>query len=125
MRPRSSTGADVPRASRRRPRCPGRSNPPSREHQRHRTTSQRRTPMSDSENPVIPAPTPKGHRPRTNKDWWPDQLDLEVLSQHGPQLNPLGSDFDYAEEFATLDVDALKRDVFEVMTTSQDWWPAD
>ncbi|MFC9817773.1 catalase/peroxidase HPI [Streptomyces virginiae] len=80
---------------------------------------------SESENPAIPSPTPAPTRPRTNRDWWPNQLDLQVLHQNSPQANPLGEDFDYAEEFATLDVDALKRDVFEVMTTSQEWWPAD
>jgi len=80
---------------------------------------------SESENPVIDAPTPKGARPRTNKDWWPNQLDLQMLHQHSPAANPLGTDFDYAEEFGSLDVEALKRDVTELMTTSQDWWPAD
>ncbi|MFF2792336.1 catalase/peroxidase HPI [Streptomyces sp. NPDC058049] len=80
---------------------------------------------SDSENPVIPAPTPAPTRPRSNRDWWPNQLDLQVLHQHSPLADPMGGDFDYAEEFATLDPDALKRDVFEVMTASQDWWPAD
>jgi catalase-peroxidase len=80
---------------------------------------------SQSENPVIPAPTPKPTRPRSNQDWWPNQLDLQVLQQHSPQANPMGEDFNYAEEFKSLDVDALKRDIFEVMTTSQDWWPAD
>ncbi|WP_405453102.1 catalase/peroxidase HPI [Streptomyces erythrochromogenes] len=80
---------------------------------------------SESENPAIPSPTPEPTRPRTNRDWWPNQLDLQVLHQNSPQASPMGEDFDYAEEFATLDVDALKRDVFEVMTTSQDWWPAD
>ncbi|MGJ5756487.1 catalase-peroxidase [Streptomyces puniciscabiei] len=81
---------------------------------------------SESENPVIPSPTPTPtRRPRTNRDWWPDQLDLQVLHQHSPRSNPMDEDYDYAKEFATLDVDALKRDVFEVMTTSQDWWPAD
>jgi catalase-peroxidase len=64
-------------------------------------------------------------RPRTNRDWWPNQLDLSVLHQHSPRANPMGEDFDYAEEFRTLDVEALKRDIFELMTTSQDWWPAD
>ena len=80
---------------------------------------------SESENPVIPAPTVKASRPRSNLDWWPNQLDLQVLHQHSPQGNPMGDDYNYADAFATLDVDALKRDVFEVMTTSQDWWPAD
>ncbi|NXY97909.1 catalase/peroxidase HPI, partial [Streptomyces sp. BR123] len=68
---------------------------------------------------------PTRPRPMTNQDWWPNQLDLQVLHQNPPAANPLGGDFDYAQEFANLDVDALKRDVFEVMTTSQDWWPAD
>lgn len=80
---------------------------------------------SESENPVIPSPTPAPSRPRSNRDWWPNQLDLQVLHQHSPRSNPMGEDFDYAREFATLDLDALKRDVFEVMTASQDWWPAD
>ena len=80
---------------------------------------------SETENPVIPSPTPKEHRPSSNRDWWPNQLDLQVLHQHSPLSNPMGEDFTYAEEFRTLDVEALKRDIFEVMTTSQDWWPAD
>jgi catalase-peroxidase len=82
--------------------------------------------VSESENPVIPSPTPAPtHRPRTNRDWWPNQLDLQVLHQYSPRSNPMGEDFDYAEEFKTLDVEALKRDIVEVMRTSQDWWPAD
>jgi catalase-peroxidase len=82
--------------------------------------------VSESENPAIPSPTPKATtRPRTNRDWWPNQLDLSVLHQHSPRANPMGEDFDYAEEFKSLDLDALKRDLVEVMTTSQDWWPAD
>ncbi|MBA2497750.1 MAG: catalase/peroxidase HPI [Acidimicrobiia bacterium] len=81
--------------------------------------------VSESENPAIPSPTVKSTRPRTNQDWWPNQLDLQVLHQHSSRANPMGEDFDYAAAFKTLDVDALKRDVFEVMTTSQDWWPAD
>ncbi|MFE5597322.1 catalase/peroxidase HPI [Streptomyces sp. NPDC056549] len=89
--------------------------------------SGRRThvPGSDSENPAIPAPTPTETRPKTNTDWWPNQLDLQVLHQHSPLSDPMGEEFDYAKEFAGLDVDALKRDVFEVMTNSQEWWPAD
>ncbi len=81
---------------------------------------------SESENPVIPSPKPKGHRPHTNKDWWPEQLDLTVLNKHSKQrVNPMAESFNYAEAFKTLDVEALKKDVFKVMTTSQDWWPAD
>jgi len=81
---------------------------------------------SESENPAIPAPEPKtGGRPRSNRDWWPNQLDLSVLHQHSPKGNPLGETFDYAKEFEGLDVEALKRDIVEVMRTSQDWWPAD
>src|SRR5258706_1041028 len=80
---------------------------------------------SESENPAIPSPAPKRHRPRTNRDWWPDQLELSVLRRNSPQSNPMGEDFDYAEEFKSLDVEALKRDLIKVMTTSQDWWPAD
>ena len=81
--------------------------------------------VSESENPAIPSPTPKRTRPRTNKDWWPDQLDLSILHAHSPRSNPMGEDFNYAEEFKTLDVEALKRDLIKLMTTSQDWWPAD
>jgi catalase-peroxidase len=81
--------------------------------------------ISESENPVIPSPTPKRTRPRTNKDWWPNQVDLSVLHQHSPRSNPMGEDFDYAEELKTLDLEALKQDLIKVMTTSQDWWPAD
>ncbi|GGK33562.1 catalase-peroxidase [Pilimelia terevasa] len=81
---------------------------------------------SESENPVIDSPTPRtGGRPRTNRDWWPNQVDLSVLHAHSPRGNPLGADFRYPREFAKLDVEALKRDVAEVLTTSQDWWPAD
>jgi len=80
---------------------------------------------SESENPAIPSPTVKEGRPRTNKDWWPNQLDLSVLHQHSPEGNPFGSDFDYAAEVATLDVDALKQDLVDLMTDSQEWWPAD
>ncbi len=91
------------------------------------TMSGRRThvPGSESENPAIPSPTPTETRPKTNRDWWPNQLDLQVLHQHSPLSDPMDADFDYAKEFADLDVDALKRDVIAVMTDSQDWWPAD
>jgi catalase-peroxidase len=81
--------------------------------------------MSETENPVIPSPTPKATRPRTNRDWWPNQLDLSILHRHSSLSNPLGEDFDYAAEFETLDLDELTRDLVELMTSSQDWWPAD
>jgi catalase-peroxidase len=81
--------------------------------------------VSESENPAIPSPTPKATRPRTNQDWWPNQLDLRVLRQHSPLSNPLGTEVRYSEEFKTLDLDALKRDLIELMTASQEWWPAD
>ena len=62
---------------------------------------------------------------KSNAFWWPEQLDLSPLRQHAPQSNPYGEDFDYAAEFASLDYAALKADLKELMTTSQDWWPAD
>ena len=85
---------------------------------RDRTAARARTRQS-------PRPSPKAHRPRTNQDWWPDQLDLSVLHQHSPKANPLGAVLRLPEQFAQLDVEALKRDVAAVMTDSQDWWPAD
>jgi catalase-peroxidase len=81
--------------------------------------------VSESENPRIPSPAPDTTRPRTNSDWWPNQPDLSVLKSNSPRVNPEGVDFDYAEEFKKLDVEELKRDVMELMTASQDWWPAD
>jgi catalase-peroxidase len=81
--------------------------------------------VSESENPAIPAPEPSPHRPRTNRDWWPEQLDLAVLHQHSPHAKPWESDYVYAEEFKKLDVEALKQDLFDLMTDSQPWWPAD
>jgi catalase-peroxidase len=81
--------------------------------------------VSNSENPVIDAPEPKAGAPLTNRDWWPNQVDVSKLHPQTPLANPLGEDFDYATEFAKLDVEALKADVISVLTTSQDWWPAD
>jgi catalase-peroxidase len=60
-----------------------------------------------------------------NRDWWPNELNLKVLHHHSPQSNPMGEEFNYAEAFNTLDLGALKQDVMELMTASQDWWPAD
>ncbi len=61
----------------------------------------------------------------TNRDWWPNALNLNILHQHDTKSNPMGADFDYAEEFKKLDYDALKQDLRNLMTESQDWWPAD
>jgi catalase-peroxidase len=61
----------------------------------------------------------------TNRDWWPNQLNLRILQQNSPKGNPMGEGFNYAEEFKKLDINALKKDIKTVLTTSQDWWPAD
>ena len=63
--------------------------------------------------------------PRSNQEWWPNQLNLKILHQHSVVANPLKADFNYAEEFKSLDLAALKQDIFALMTTSQEWWPAD
>ena len=60
-----------------------------------------------------------------NNQWWPDQLNLNILHQHDGKSNPMDSDYDYREEFKKLDYDALKKDLNDLMTDSQDWWPAD
>ena len=62
---------------------------------------------------------------KSNRDWWPNQLNIDILHQHSPLSNPLGKNFNYKEHFRTLDVEELKRDLNKLMTTSQDWWPAD
>jgi catalase-peroxidase len=62
---------------------------------------------------------------RTNSDWWPNQLDLSPLRKHSEKSDPMGDDFDYANEFNALDLDAIKYDINTLLTTSQDWWPAD
>lgn len=85
-------------------------------------------PMALSSVTAKPAPaatTAAPGRPMTNQDWWPQRLNLQPLRQHAATSNPMGADFDYAKEFATLDLDAVKKDIAELMTTSQDWWPAD
>ncbi|WP_298207589.1 catalase/peroxidase HPI [Ferrimicrobium sp.] len=83
--------------------------------------------MSDSENqgqcPVLHTATAIGSR--SNQDWWPNQLNLRVLQQHSSLVNPMGAHFDYRSAVQDLDVDALKADIFAVMTESQTWWPAD
>ncbi len=81
--------------------------------------------MSDnSKCPVTGGAQTTGRGP-SNREWWPNQLNLNILHQHSPLSNPMGEDFNYAEAFKSLDLDALKSDIYELMTTSQDWWPAD
>ncbi|EJC64134.1 catalase/peroxidase HPI [Rhizobium leguminosarum bv. viciae WSM1455] len=73
-------------------------------------------------------PVPHGNTPRSsrsNRDWWPDQLNVQILHQNSGRADPLGQAFDYAEEFKKLDLDGLKKDLHALMTDSQDWWPAD
>jgi len=65
------------------------------------------------------------HGAQSNADWWPNQLNLSILHQHQPVSNPMDPDFDYAEAFKKLDYKALKKDLADLMTQSQDWWPAD
>jgi len=60
-----------------------------------------------------------------NKDWWPNQLNLKILSQHSNKVDPLGDQFDYKKEFLKLDYEALKKDLTDLMTDSKQWWPAD
>lgn len=70
-------------------------------------------------------PKPKAATATVNRDWWPNQLKLNILRQHSALSNPMGKSFDYATEFKTLDLAVVKKDIFDLMTTSQDWWPAD
>ena len=82
--------------------------------------------MSESKCPVMGNHGNGATRRGTaNRDWWPDQLDLGILRQHSSKSNPMDEDFNYAEEFKSLDLAAVKQDLYELMTTSQDWWPAD
>jgi len=81
--------------------------------------------MSDT-NPAAKCPfNHSAVAPRTNRDWWPNQLRLDILHQHSSKSNPMGAEFDYAKEFASLDLAALKQDLHALMTDSKDWWPAD
>ncbi|WP_295980433.1 catalase/peroxidase HPI [uncultured Variovorax sp.] len=83
--------------------------------------------MSDEAKCPFPghATTGTARRAAANTDWWPNQLNLKLLNQHSAKSNPMGADFDYAKEFATLDLDAVVKDLHALMTDSQDWWPAD
>jgi catalase-peroxidase len=75
--------------------------------------------------PVAHARAPHPTQGGGNQQWWPNRLNLKILHKNPPAADPMGADFDYAAEFATLDLAAVKRDIAEVLTTSQDWWPAD
>jgi catalase-peroxidase len=68
---------------------------------------------------------PTARRGTSNRDWWPNQLNLKMLHQHSAKSNPMGEEFNYAEEFKKLDLEAVKKDLYALMTDSQDWWPAD
>ncbi len=82
--------------------------------------------MNEGKCPVLHEVGENAHRGgTTNRDWWPNQLKLEVLHQHSALSSPMDEGFDYAREFNSLDLDVVKRDIIEVMTTSQEWWPAD
>ncbi|MBY6083382.1 catalase/peroxidase HPI [Ruegeria arenilitoris] len=82
--------------------------------------------MDGSDNPNTgKCPIMHGAGTRSNRDWWPNQLNLAILHQHQPAGNPLGADFSYADAFKKIDYDALKQDLYDLMTDSQDWWPAD
>jgi catalase-peroxidase len=74
---------------------------------------------------VLISPAYAQGEPKANQYWWPEKLNLNPLRQHAAESNPMGGEFNYAEEFASLDLDAVKRDLEKVMTESQDWWPAD
>jgi catalase-peroxidase len=77
--------------------------------------------MGEEKKPMVTS----GARGTSNRDWWPNQLNLKVLHQNSKQSNPMGEDFNYAEEFKKLDLNAVKKDLYALMTNSQDWWPAD
>ena len=87
--------------------------------------------MTENQNEIIKKPvTQKTHKPiagmgTSNQEWWPNQLNLRILHQHSQKSNPMGKDFKYAEEFKKLNYQALKKDLYKLMTDSQDWWPAD
>ncbi len=87
--------------------------------------------LSEVNEPALKCPFSGGSVQRTagggrsNRDWWPNQLNLNILRQHSSLSNPMGEDFNYAEEFKSLDLQAVKNDLVEMMTNSQDWWPAD
>jgi catalase-peroxidase len=77
--------------------------------------------LNDKKKPMITS----GARGTSNRDWWPNQLNLNILRQHSPLSNPMGKEFNYADEFKKLDFKAMKKDLYALMTDSKDWWPAD
>ena len=81
--------------------------------------------MTETDPSTATCPVVHSPRARTNQDWWPNQLNLKLLHQHSPLSSPMDEGFDYAAAFATVDLDAVKHDIEQVMTTSQPWWPAD
>ncbi len=81
--------------------------------------------MSGESKCPVTGKTSKHAKGTSNRDWWPHQLQLDMLRQHSTKSNPMNEEFNYAEEFKSLDLDAVKKDLHEVMTDSQDWWPAD
>jgi len=81
--------------------------------------------MSDNSKCPVTGNKSKQAAGTSNRDWWPNQLQLDILRQHAPKFNPMGEDFNYAEEFESLDLKAVKEDLRRLMTDSQDWWPAD
>src|ERR1700728_5084194 len=92
------------------------------------TSSGSVSPETKHKSTLSEAKCPFGHGARqshANVDWWPNQLNLKVLNQHSPKSDPMGKEFNYAEEFKTLDLHAVIKDLHALMTDSQPWWPAD
>ncbi len=82
--------------------------------------------VAESKCPVMHGAVTKNNGSGTsNRDWWPNQLNLSILHQHDKKSNPMDLDYNYREEFKKLDYDTLKKDLHHLMTDSQDWWPAD
>src|SRR5271163_2133390 len=91
------------------------------------TSSGRVSPDTKAKRTLAAAKCPFNHCASvpTNRDWWPNQVNLNILHQHSPKSDPMGKEFNYAEEFKTLDLKAVIKDLHALMTDSQDWWPAD